>query len=325
MPSIAAHPLARLHRGRRPGHAQHRRHDGRPTSRCPRSTSGAVETIGLTLPELWAIDRHALDVAFADEVDARAAAGRVRRVGRRRSRSSTRDRLTPSAQARGRLSRGEALQGGGQLRGVGGDRGRALGRRAAPRPRPASSPRSASGRTARRPPGPPRGRCAMPSPIMIASPGRGRRPRPPPRAGAAPACRSRPASTPRRRLERRDDRAGARPQAAFGRVDRVAVGGDEPGAGPDAVDGRGEPEVGQVRVEPDDDRVRMTGRGPAVDALLAHPRRGLGRRHDVEARRRAARARARRRRGPARGGCRGSWSRSVERGRPGRRRRPRPA
>ena len=30
---------------------------------------GAVETIGLTLPELWAIDRHALDVAFADEED----------------------------------------------------------------------------------------------------------------------------------------------------------------------------------------------------------------------------------------------------------------
>ena len=27
----------------------------------------AVEAIGLTLPELWAIDRRALDVAFADE------------------------------------------------------------------------------------------------------------------------------------------------------------------------------------------------------------------------------------------------------------------
>ena len=27
----------------------------------------AVEAIGLTLPELWAIDRYALDVAFADE------------------------------------------------------------------------------------------------------------------------------------------------------------------------------------------------------------------------------------------------------------------
>ena len=29
----------------------------------------AVEEIGLTLPELWAINRHALDVAFADEAD----------------------------------------------------------------------------------------------------------------------------------------------------------------------------------------------------------------------------------------------------------------
>ena len=28
---------------------------------------GAVEVIGLTVPELWAVDRHALDVAFADE------------------------------------------------------------------------------------------------------------------------------------------------------------------------------------------------------------------------------------------------------------------
>jgi adenosine deaminase len=30
----------------------------------------AIERIGLTLPELWAIDRHALDVAFATEADA---------------------------------------------------------------------------------------------------------------------------------------------------------------------------------------------------------------------------------------------------------------
>lgn len=29
----------------------------------------AVSSIGLTLAELWAIDRHALDVAFADEAD----------------------------------------------------------------------------------------------------------------------------------------------------------------------------------------------------------------------------------------------------------------
>jgi len=29
----------------------------------------AIEAIGLTLAELWAIDRHALDVAFAAEAD----------------------------------------------------------------------------------------------------------------------------------------------------------------------------------------------------------------------------------------------------------------
>ena len=31
------------------------------------SSAKAVEDIGLTLPELWAIDRWALEVAFADE------------------------------------------------------------------------------------------------------------------------------------------------------------------------------------------------------------------------------------------------------------------
>ena len=29
----------------------------------------AVEQIGLTIPELWAIDRHALEVAFAQPAD----------------------------------------------------------------------------------------------------------------------------------------------------------------------------------------------------------------------------------------------------------------
>ena len=42
---------------------------------------------------------------------------------------------------------------------------------------------------------------------------------------------------------------GAGPQAALGRVDRVAVGGDEPRAGADAIGGGREPQVGQVRVE----------------------------------------------------------------------------
>jgi len=64
--SLASHPLARLHRA------------GVPVTLNTDETTvadltlseeyvNAVETIGLTLPELWAIDRGALDVAFADE------------------------------------------------------------------------------------------------------------------------------------------------------------------------------------------------------------------------------------------------------------------
>ena len=66
VPSVAAHPLARLHRA------------GVPLTLSTDDTTvsditlaeeyrRAVDEIGLTLPELWAIDRHALDVAFADE------------------------------------------------------------------------------------------------------------------------------------------------------------------------------------------------------------------------------------------------------------------
>jgi adenosine deaminase len=68
VPSLAAHPLARLHRA------------GVPVTLSTDDTTvsdlsltdeyvRAIEAIGLTLPELWAIDRHALDVAFADEAD----------------------------------------------------------------------------------------------------------------------------------------------------------------------------------------------------------------------------------------------------------------
>lgn len=70
VPSIAAHPLARLHR------------TGVPVTLNTDDTTvsdltlteeygNAVETIGLTLPELWAIDRRALDrgMAFANEAD----------------------------------------------------------------------------------------------------------------------------------------------------------------------------------------------------------------------------------------------------------------
>jgi adenosine deaminase len=64
--SIAAHPLARLHRL------------GVPVTLSTDDTTAsdlsltdeyerAIDQIGLTLDELWAIDRHAFDVAFADE------------------------------------------------------------------------------------------------------------------------------------------------------------------------------------------------------------------------------------------------------------------
>ena len=66
VPSVASHPLARLHRM------------GVPVSLSTDDTTvsdislsdeyeNAVTQIGLTVDELWAIDQHALDVAFADE------------------------------------------------------------------------------------------------------------------------------------------------------------------------------------------------------------------------------------------------------------------
>jgi adenosine deaminase len=66
VPSLAGHGLARLHRA------------GAPVTLSTDDTTvsdisltdeygRAVSEIGLTLPELWAIDRFALDVAFADE------------------------------------------------------------------------------------------------------------------------------------------------------------------------------------------------------------------------------------------------------------------
>jgi adenosine deaminase len=66
MPSVAAHPLARLHRAGVPVTLNT---DDTTVSDISLSEeyANAVEQIGLTLPELWAIDRRALDVAFADE------------------------------------------------------------------------------------------------------------------------------------------------------------------------------------------------------------------------------------------------------------------
>ena len=68
VPSIAAHPLARLHRAGVPVTLST---DDLTVSDLTLSDEyvRAIETIGLTLPELWEIDRRALDVGFADEAD----------------------------------------------------------------------------------------------------------------------------------------------------------------------------------------------------------------------------------------------------------------
>ena len=66
--SVAAHPLARLHRAGVPVTLST---DDTTVSDITLSEEyrRAVERIGLTLSELWAIDRHALDVAFAEAAD----------------------------------------------------------------------------------------------------------------------------------------------------------------------------------------------------------------------------------------------------------------
>ena len=118
----------------------------------------------------------------------------------------------------------------------------AAGRRGVPRPRPASSPRSASGRSARPTACAAARSVAMPSPIMIASAGS--------RPTACAAASSRygaglpieTGTTPVATSSSDDDRAGTGSQPALGRVDRVAVGGDEMGARPDAVRGDHQPQ-----------------------------------------------------------------------------------
>jgi adenosine deaminase len=64
--SVAAHPLARLHRAGVPVTLST---DDLTVSDITLSEeyARATQRIGLSLPELWAIDRRALDVAFADE------------------------------------------------------------------------------------------------------------------------------------------------------------------------------------------------------------------------------------------------------------------
>jgi adenosine deaminase len=64
--SVPAHPITRLHRAGVPVTLNT---DDTTVSDITLSEeyTNAIERIGLTLPELWAIDRRALDVAFADE------------------------------------------------------------------------------------------------------------------------------------------------------------------------------------------------------------------------------------------------------------------
>ena len=64
--TVAEHPLARLHRA---GNPVTLNTDDLTVSDLTLSEEyrNAVERIGLSLPELWAIDRFALEVAFADE------------------------------------------------------------------------------------------------------------------------------------------------------------------------------------------------------------------------------------------------------------------
>ncbi len=66
VPSVAAHPLARLHRMGVPVTLST---DDTTVSDISLSQEyeNAVTQIGLTVEELWAINEHALDVAFADE------------------------------------------------------------------------------------------------------------------------------------------------------------------------------------------------------------------------------------------------------------------
>ena len=68
VPSVASHPLARLHRAAVPVTLST---DDATVSDITLSEEyrKAIEEIGLTVRELWSIDRRALDVAFADESD----------------------------------------------------------------------------------------------------------------------------------------------------------------------------------------------------------------------------------------------------------------
>lgn len=71
VPSLAAHPLARLHRAGAPVTLST---DDRTVSdlTLPREYANALDPIGLSLGELLAIDRHAFEVGFLDDEALRA-------------------------------------------------------------------------------------------------------------------------------------------------------------------------------------------------------------------------------------------------------------
>ncbi len=66
MPSVAAHPLARLLRAGRAGQPLSTDDSTVSDTLLSEEYVRAVEEIGLSLPELWAIDLHGLDVAFCE-------------------------------------------------------------------------------------------------------------------------------------------------------------------------------------------------------------------------------------------------------------------
>ena len=112
---VADAPAGPAPPARRPGHAHHRRHD-RLGHHAVRGVRQRGRGDRADLPELWAIDRHALDVAFADEAD----------LAPLRAAFAAWGEGVPELAASRHLAGGESLQGRGQLGGVGGDRGRPL-------------------------------------------------------------------------------------------------------------------------------------------------------------------------------------------------------
>ena len=84
------------------------------------------------------------------------------------------------------------------------------------------------------------------------------------------------------RLDRGDHRARPGHQAVLGRIDRVAVGDHEQGAGPGRVGSDGQSLIGDVGIEPDDDRVRPPGRLEPVEPLGQGAGRCIRRRDHLE-------------------------------------------